>query len=224
MAQGENFLRQEELGGFDFGDKAPVAPAGFNPDQIGRMSPPPVGDHEMEVIDFAITDAPSSFRWDGQTYYHHKLQVFLQVCSGPHKGTGVADYLPMPSTHCPFTSVGLANRWGQFLKSLGFALPEGKCVPDGFKLNQIKGRKCVVSCKHNEDDTGAPKYKEGAPDIGVRLFGYRPVGSVATGLTGKAATAAATRQSAARHQPAAPSGAPAQQPSAKPGDGSVYDL
>lgn len=160
---------------YNFGDAA--APEGFDPNATGWQDPPP-GDHIFQVDTFVI-EPEHEFKWTDQTtkqrdtYLLNQLRPTLVVAEGPSRGARIMDFLPMPTPGRPMAT-GLANKWANFLKALGFDLPANKMVPDGFKLPMIKGPKfrARIVCKTEQDGKTLKIGKKGLPMVEVDFFGY----------------------------------------------------
>ena len=174
----DHLIQADEMDAYDFGDQP--APADFDPNTKGYLDAP-VGVHTMELTTFAIKP-DHEFRDDGQSYYLTQLRPNFKIPDGqPHASGTVMDFLPMPTKGpngpAPMAT-RLANRWGQFLKALGFIIPPGMLVPPGFQLNTIIGRRCEIAIVKQVDKDKMPKIKsDGTPQLGVKFFGYAPCGS-----------------------------------------------
>lgn len=176
--------RPEELDGYNFGDT--TAPEGFNPDASGFIDPTP-GSHVFEVRGWS-DEKPAfelkpdqEWKWDGTSHRLNQLRVRFMIPSDqPESGAKTMDFIPVP-TPGQAMPTGLANRWANFIKALGFDLPPGKHTPDGFKLSMIAGRRCRIEIEHARDANKQPKFRDnGKPQIQPSFFGYSRVDAAGT--------------------------------------------
>lgn len=171
--------KPDELANYQFGDT--TAPEGFDPDTTGAIDPTP-GRHRFRIEAWSYekpayeVKVDHEFKWKGEVYVLNQLQVRFRIPKGqPEAGATIMAFLPMPTPSNPGFGgcAGLANQWGQFLKSLGFRVPEKLTVPDGFRLEHIDGRECLIDIEHRTDQDGTPRYRDnGRPDLGVALYGF----------------------------------------------------
>lgn len=165
-----------ETASYDFGDTA-APPEGFDPNATGWTDPPP-GIHLMKIDDYKVV-CDKDFRWKDETFVLNQIRPQFVIPAGqPNAGAKVIDFLPMPTpgrTWC----AGLANRWANFLKSLGFDVPATATVPAGFTLPQIMGHTASVTVALQTDRDGNPKLgNSGLQRVEVKFFGYsRPEAS-----------------------------------------------
>lgn len=164
-------IKSNEFTNYNWGDTR--APEGFDPNATGFAQPPP-GEHLMEIADFAYEQA-RVWKYKDQQQVLNQLRPLWKVVSGAYAGAGLWDFLPMPPPPPGQQMITfLANRWGQFLVSLGYDLPLGQLVPAGFRLKDIIGRRALVRVVIALDETGAArKQPNGEPQHQVALFGYR---------------------------------------------------
>lgn len=149
------------------------AGAEFNPDGGGFRDPTP-GPHVFFVKDFALK-ANNNFRLRGETYILHQIRPVLEVAPGQQQaGATIMDFLPMPTPGQEMPSLYL-NQWCNFLRGLGFKFPKGRTKPEGFRLDQIIGRKvmAVVEFKLDADKNRVEK-PGGGYAVNVKFFGYSP--------------------------------------------------
>lgn len=158
-----------EITDYQFGET--VAPQGFDPNARGYEDAP-IGVHVMEVTDAEIVTG-KEFKADGQSYWLNQLKPRLAIAAGqPYAGATAMDFLPMPTPGIAMPAK-LANRWANFLHSLGFSMPKDQVVPAGFKLKDIIGKRCKVRIVQQTDSDGTPKFKpDGTPRLGPKYFGY----------------------------------------------------
>ncbi len=175
----------EQCVDYEFNPAAAAAPEGFNADSESYRDAP-VGDHLMELVDFEVCPE-QDFRIKGDTCVLDQLRPKFRIVDGqPDAGATVMDFLPMPSG--PMLTL-LANRWGHFLKRLGFTLPAGQLLPAGFKLNDLIGKHCLVSVELATDGNGVPKLKNnGRPRMSVAFFGYGFADAKRSATTGPSAS------------------------------------
>ncbi len=194
----EQVYKPNEIPGYDFGDAAP--PPEFNPDAQGFRDPP-VGRHLFAVRDYTIV-AQHKFNDKGTAYYLTQLRPRLEVVGSSNQeaiGATIGDFLPVPTAGCPIGPT-LANRWGQFVRALGFTLLPGQMVPAELRaaaagpdpFAPLRGRQCYVTIVQQVDqDTKKPVLRDnGLPQLQVKFFGYEPVAAAGpTGGNGKAPAA-----------------------------------
>lgn len=186
MSNGQG-LRSNEIGPYAFGNTA--AMEGFNPDATGYRDAPP-GRHLMEVADYELHQNQEfrGARPDPNTYILHQLRVRLVIPAGALAGASALDFLPAPPQAGQVWPVLQANRWANFVRSLGFALPKGQTVPAEMlaeaqagrnPFDLLKGRRCYTTTAYKLDrDTKQPQLKDdGLPRVEVKFFGYEPVGA-----------------------------------------------
>lgn len=174
----ENEYGADQIGNYNFGDVA--APEGFDPNQTAWRDPP-AGEHKMRV-DWANTKvaANETFNWTDRNtkqrfqFVLNQLKARLVVCEGPHEGASIFTRLPMPTPNQVWHG-GLASQWGQFLRALGFEIPEGKTVPVGFQLSQIADRECLVTVEKQTRDGEVQTKDDGTPWMSIKMFGFRAV-------------------------------------------------
>lgn len=199
----ETYNSQYDLSGF-FGDTA--APADFNPNAKG-FEAAPVGEHLMEVFDFEIPKDAKRFgaKVDGVSadFYYYQLRPKLRIVSGPHEGATIMDFIPIPPKEGGMATLH-ANEWANFIKSIGFDIPDGKLLPAGFNPSQMKGRRCMVKVVQAMKDGQPTLNKFGEPQTEVKFFGYSRVQSrpAASAPQSTAAPAAPTTAKAAAPAPA----------------------
>lgn len=181
----ENVIKAGEIEELEFGET--TAPSGFNPEAEGFEWPPP-GWHEMTVGNGKDDDEAFSFvqnhSWNWkeskdapkQQWIGSQLRPRLVVASGPYKGRGVTDYIPMPQKGSGQMPAPLANRWANFLRGAGFPCPPNLVVPPGFNIKRdLPGAKCmacVVEEEYTNEETGETK-----KTTKVKYMGYKPIGS-----------------------------------------------
>jgi len=163
-------------GEVDFGPA--VAPEGYDPEITATASVPP-GKYLVKVVDCEIMEM-HSFKLEGTTYILNQLRPLLEVVEGEHAGARIMDFLAMPSPYESIMPTFYANRWGNFLRSLGFTMPKDDLRPapvNGrpFKLHDVIGRQTTVEIVLQlEADRKTPRKRpDGTPQTGVKLFGYR---------------------------------------------------
>lgn len=201
-------LKSTDIISYEFGNTA--APEGFNPNATGYRDIPP-GKHEVEVQDYKLhlNQELKGAKPDTNTYILHQLCVRLVIPAG-HQDAGASalDFLPAPPQQGQTWPALQANRWANFVRSLGFDLPQGQTVPAEMvaasragrnPFEPLKGRRCMVTtCFKLDRDTKQPMLQDnGLPQIHVKYFGYEPVAANTQPTTQAAPPAAAT-------QPAAP--------------------
>lgn len=171
---------RNEIGDYEFDDAAVQAPQGYNPDVSGYENAP-VGWNKMVVVDYEIVKNHTwsvKDRSTGQSrdYLLNQIRPRLEVAEGqPHAGASCLEFLPLPTPGQNMPTF-LANRWGQFLHAMGFTTPEGRLVPQGFKLDQILNRPLMVKVIQQTDGNGNPKRnKQGEIMTGPALFGFKSI-------------------------------------------------
>jgi len=179
-----------------------AAPADVDPNSLPFEDAPP-GWHEMEITTLKIEpDRTFKNKKEGDCVLD-QLQIGFRICEGePHAGASVMDFMPMPSG--PMNTM-LANRWVSFLHRCGFDIPAGKLVPQGFKLEQLYGRRVLVCVEWSTDGDGRPKLKKNGVDRqnGVKLFGYDDPKAKATRRSDPSQQDEAARAPAAQKSPGA---------------------
>lgn len=200
---------RNQAASYQFGDA--TAPEGFDPDVKGWRDPTP-GEHIVKVVDYQVrTGKETNVRIrqgsdERMTVVHNQLEPRLQCDDDDTEaGATVIDFIPMPTPGVQLPAL-LANQWGQFIKSLGFDLPDGKLVPPGFSLENLIGRRCRAMVETQTTRDGETKLKkDGTPRVGIKMFGYSSLDKPARGSkTNASSTKAATPA------PSAPPAQPAQ--------------
>jgi len=178
MSEPDFSAEEIRASGYDFNQSA-VAPDDFDPNAKAYVNAP-AGDHIMEVDpdpnSYSLETGCECRVKDGPSVVLNKLWVRLRVCEGqPHAGATCLDFVAMPTPRI-LMPAWYANRWGNFLKALGFVLPAGRLAPPDFNLDQLLGRRALVSLRQQTDNDKQPKFRnDGEPMIGVKLFGYSAV-------------------------------------------------
>src|SRR5690606_13180132 len=97
MSDSTNIMTADQLANWDFGGgEAIEAPAGYDPDAVGLVAPPP-GWHQMELYDFSI-EPDQTFRFRSDSCVIDKfIPKFRVVADKPHAGALVTDFLPAPT-------------------------------------------------------------------------------------------------------------------------------
>jgi hypothetical protein len=166
---------REELvasGGYKIGDT--TAPPGFDPD-AKAFAQAPLGDHVMTVDTYDIEPQYQYTVKDVGVVILDQLRPRLEIMEGPHQGASILDFIPLPTDGAAMPAF-LANRFANFVRALGFQIPAGRIAPAGFDLDDIMGRRALVSIVQQLDGQKQPKIsRNGEPMHGVKLFGYSPV-------------------------------------------------
>lgn len=175
----------------------------FDPDG-NDMRRPGVGRHRCKIIAEETRFIPDhNCTWNKENYCLHQIWPLIEVTAGPDKGARIRDFLHIPTwdekdnAYRPMAQ-GQENRWGNFMKSLGFPVDQSCLWPTGFRLPQIGNREFEVDIVAKMKD-GQPVLRNGEPDVQVKMFGYHALGSAAP-----AASSRATANAPARTAPAAP--------------------
>jgi hypothetical protein len=154
----ENVYTQEEAASYSFA-QVPPPPADFDPDAKGTRDCPP-GEHIMEVQTFAV-EINHTFKWKDQAATLNQLRPILVIPDGqPCAGASVMDFLPLPTPGRTMPT-GLANRWANFVRSLGFTLAKDSLIPAEFAghpkpLTLLIGRRCIVQVEAQTNSDGTP--------------------------------------------------------------------
>lgn len=160
-----NTYGHEEIESYDFGDAE--APAGFDNEGKGYIDPPD-GEHVFRIDSFSIAEA-NEFKYNrGEgLWVGNQLRPTIMVASGEHRDARCIDFIPLPTAGAEQMPAPIANRWSNFLRSLGFKIPENKVVPAGFKLHDIIGKTCRATIVNETyEDKTRPK---------VKFMSYAPV-------------------------------------------------
>lgn len=160
-----------EIDNYTFGND-PV-PEGYNPDSQG-FEDPPVGTHIFELTDFGIVESKEFKGKDFTSWVGNQIRPRLTIPAGqPNAGASILDFLPIPTKDRPMPKA-LANRWANFVRSLGFQLPSNSLIPPGFSISRDKNSllptprlRCAVRIEEEE--------YEGKKKIRVAYFGYKRV-------------------------------------------------
>lgn len=159
----------QEAAGYNFGDTA--APEGADATRTPFESPEP-GIHEFEVIDFGVTQDKKEFKWKGAVCNLFQLRPNLQVVGGH---ATIMTFLPMPTPGVVMIKE-IAEQWMQFVHALGFDIPPGSMVPNGFKLPDILHKHCKASVVLDLDrDKNQKTDDKGRPRVKIDLFGFMRV-------------------------------------------------
>lgn len=195
-APNPNITSSAELEDWNFGDTA--APEGFDPEAKG-WEDPPVGWSKFEIPDdkpnrpaFEVEENKS---FGGQNPWNgSQLRVRLDVVDGPHAGADIMDFIPLPTVGRPMPAT-LANRWANFIRSLGFTLTANQIVPPGFKLHQIKKRQCFA-------EVVSEVYQD-KKKLKIKFFGYRPLSDPPPAISSAQSNSGASKKATASTPPVA---------------------
>ena len=168
-----NILEKDQAYSYNFGGEDVAPPADFDPNATG-FNDPPVGKHLFEIIDIDV-EADHDFG-RSHNYVGDQLRPKFVIPEGqPYAGSTIMDFLPMPTPGRELPAK-LANRWGHFIKRLGFALPDGSLIPAELKsqgLKAIMNRRCTATVVIATDQDRQPKTKaDGTPQMQIKYFGY----------------------------------------------------
>ena len=168
----EQVLDSTAMANYNF-TGAEAAPADTNPDRQAQRDLPP-GDLRLVVKDFKVKPN-HQFSWDKRYYVLHQFRPILCGPDGlPYAGASIMDFLPLPTPGQEWCA-GLAERWINFIRSLGFDVPKGHAVPAGFQLPQVVGRECLATIQYQVQNKVVKTKDDGSPYTQVKMFSYARV-------------------------------------------------
>jgi hypothetical protein len=165
----EDLYGPNECGEYPLGDTA--APEGADANRMPFESPDP-GIHVFEITDFGLTKEKKDFKWKGNACRLYQLRPRLQVVGG---NAAITAFLPCP-TKGEVMLPEIASQWMQFVTALGFDLPPGSMIPNGFRLPDLLHKRCKASVVLDLDaDNNQKLDPKGRARVKIDLFGYMRV-------------------------------------------------